>query len=174
VLAHATAAYRTFAESGGDRPDLGTPAHLAERRRACDAARQELAAAQAARAELGDGHAAAQREHERCERAVAAAADGVIAEMSLATYVRYTRAVEAAREAWDDLEVICAMTVSTGPRWVDRTPLPGLPPGLAEVVSRGFGHRDEPPLSERVASRRSAAWEDLRHRLRLNADASTT
>jgi hypothetical protein len=73
VLAHATAAYRAFAEAGGERPDLATPAHLAERQRARDIARQELAAASAAQAELSDEHAAALREHERREREVAAA-----------------------------------------------------------------------------------------------------
>jgi hypothetical protein len=113
-FSHATAAYRTFAEAGGERPDLGTPPHLAERQRTRNAVRRELAAAQAAQAELADGHAAAQRQQERCEREVAAAADAVIAEMALALYGGYARAVEAARAAWDDLEVICGMTVSTG------------------------------------------------------------
>jgi ATPase subunit of ABC transporter with duplicated ATPase domains len=83
-VAHATAAYRAFAQAGGERPDVGTPAHLAERQRDRDAARQELAVASAAQAQLAGEHAAALREHERREREVAAAADRVIAEMSLA------------------------------------------------------------------------------------------
>jgi hypothetical protein len=66
---------------------------------------------------------------------------------------------------------ISGMTVQHGPRWVDRTQLPGLPPLVARAVSVGFGHRDAPPLGERIASRRSAAWEDLRRRLWESADA---
>jgi hypothetical protein len=130
-----------------------------------------LLAGTAAQAELAAEHAAAKREHERCENNVAKAADAVIAEESISIYVRYVQAVEAARAAWDDLTVICGMEVQNGPRWVDRTRLPGLVPGLVEAVGRGFGHRDESPPGESGASRRSAAWEDFRRRLRENADA---
>jgi hypothetical protein len=171
VLAHATAAYRTFAEVGGERPDLGTPAHLAERQRARDAVRQELAAATAAQAQLGDEHAAAQGEHGRREREVAAAADAVIAEESISIYVRYVQAVEAARAAFDDMVAISGMTVAHGPRWVDRTQLPRLPPLVARAVSMGFGHRDEPPSPGGRRAPRSAEWEELRRQLRLSADA---
>jgi hypothetical protein len=171
VLAHATAAYRTFAEAGGERPDLATPAHLTERQRKRDAARQELAAAGAAQAQLAGEHAAAQAEHERRERQVAAAADAVIAEESISIYVRYVQAVEAARAAFDDMATISGMTVQTGTRWADRTQLPGVPPLVARAVTVGFGHRDEPPPGERRTSSRAEAWEELRRRLRLSADA---
>jgi hypothetical protein len=170
VLAHATAAYRTFAEAGGERPAAGIPAHLAEKQRHRDAARQELAAAEAARSQLTEEHAAAQGEHERREREVLRATDSVIAEESISIYVRYVQAIEAARAAFDDMAAISSMTVQTGPRWVDRTPLPGLPPLVARAVSMGFGHRDEPPPGERRDARRSAEWDDLRRRLRRSAD----
>jgi hypothetical protein len=168
VLAHATAAYRNFAENGGERPDLGTPAHLAERQRTRDAARQELAAANAAQAQLGEEHAGALRDYERCEREVTAAADGVITEESI---VRYVQAVEAARAAFDDMAAISGMTVQTGPRWADRTPLPGLPPLVTHAVRMGFGHREEPPPGQVRGPDRSAAWEDLRRRLQLSGDS---
>jgi hypothetical protein len=74
ILAHATAAYSAFAENSGERPAVDIPAHLAERREACDAAKRELAAAQAAEAELADERAAALREHKR--RVAEAAAPG--------------------------------------------------------------------------------------------------
>jgi hypothetical protein len=171
ILARATALARKAAEAGGDKPEIGTPAHLEEKRHQRDVARQELAAAEAARSQLTDAHAAALREHERCEREVVAAADAVIAEESIQLYVRYVQAVEAARAAFDDMAAISSMTVQTGPRWADRTQLPGLPPLVARAVSVGFGHRDEPPLGQRSTRGRSAEWEDLRRRLRENADA---
>jgi hypothetical protein len=171
ILARATALARKAAEAGGDKPEIGTPAHLEEKRHRRDVARQELAAAEAARSQLTKEHAAAQGEHERRVNNVAKAADAVIAEMSLLTWGRYVQAIEPARAAWDDLTVICGMEVQNGPRWVDRTRLPGLAPGLAEAVGRGFGHRDESPPGESGASRRSAAWEDFRRRLRESADA---
>jgi hypothetical protein len=172
VLAHATAAYRTFAESGGGRPDVGTPAHLVERQHARNAARQELAAESAAQTQLAEEHAAALREHERRERAVAAAADSVIAEMSLAVYGRYVKAIEEAGAAWDDVEAICGMTVQKGPRWADRERLPGLPDGLIEAVGRGFGHRDE--MGQRHVAPRSTAWATVRQRLLANPEADVS
>jgi hypothetical protein len=170
ILARATALARKAAEAGGDKPEIGTPAHLEEKRHRRDVARQELAAAEAARSQLTEEHAAAQGEHERREREVAAAADAVIAEESIKLYVRYVQAVEAARAAFDDMATISGMTVQHGPRWVDRTPLPGLPPLVARAVSMGFGHRDDPPPGERRGPR-SAEWEELRRQLRLSADA---
>jgi hypothetical protein len=169
ILARATALARKAAEAGGDKPEIGTPAHLEEKRHRRDVARQELAAAEAARSQLTEEHAAAQREHERREREVAAAADAVIAEESISIYVRYVQSVEAARAAFDDMAIISGMTVQAAPRWADRTPLPGLPPLVTRAVSMGFGHRDKPPPVERTS--RSAEWEDLRRRLRLSADA---
>ena len=155
VLAHATAAYRTFAESGGDRPDAGTPAHLVERQRQRDAARQELAAAEAARSQLTEEHAATQGEHERHEREVAAAADAVIAEMALLAWGRYVQAIEAARAAWDDAASICGMTANS-PAAMGRaedvagaTPRPrrGRRPGLRPPRRAAPGRaRRRPPL----------------------------
>jgi hypothetical protein len=80
------------------------------------------------------------------------------------------REIEAARAAWDDLRVICGTTVQNGPRWADRTHLPGLPEGLVEAMNEGFGHRCE-PMGQSYAAQRSAAWGDFRRRLRENADA---
>jgi hypothetical protein len=78
--------------ASGPRPAAGVPAPLAEKQRQRDAAKQELAAAEAAQAELATAHAAAQGEHERHEREVAAAADAVIAEESIRFYIDYARA----------------------------------------------------------------------------------
>jgi hypothetical protein len=172
IAAHHAAAYKIFVENGGERPDISTPQHLAEKQRNRDTAQQEFAAAQAAQAELAAEHAAARLEHDRCENHVSRAADAVIAEESIHIYVRYVQAVEAARAAFDDMATISGMTVQHGPRWVDRTQLPGLPPLVARAVGMGFGHRDEPPPGERRASDRSAAWDDLRRQLRESADAA--
>jgi hypothetical protein len=171
ILGHAAQAFRVSAESGGERPEVATPAHLAEKQRHRDAARQELAAAQAAQAELGDEHAAAQGEYGRREREVAVAADAVIAEESIQIFVRYVQAVEAAHTAFDDMAAISGMTVQTGPRWANRTQLPGVPPLVAQAVSMGFGHRDEAPPGHRDSAGRSAHWEELRRRLRQSAEA---
>jgi hypothetical protein len=169
VLAHATAAYRTFAAAGGERPDVGTPTHLAERQRARDTARQELAAASAAQAELADEHAAAQGEHERREREVAAAADAVIVEQTIKLYAAYVDAIKAARTAWDGMVAITAMTQAGS-----RLSLPGLEPLITHTIRLGFGHREDelmPPLLRPAVDPIASAWEDLRRRLHQDADA---
>jgi hypothetical protein len=78
---------------------------------------------------------------------------------------KYVQAVQAARAAFDDMATISGMTVQAGPRWADRTPLPGLPPLVARTVSMGFGHRDEPPPGQVRGPDRSA------RRLQLSADS---
>lgn len=171
ILAHSAAAYRTYAVSGGDPPSADVPPHLAEKRGRRDAAQAELAAAKAAQAQLAGEHAAAQTEHQRCDRAVAEAADAVVADMSLLALGRYVQAIRAARAAWDDVAAIAGMTVQTGPTWAMRAPLPGLPDGLADMVARGFGKLAELRPGESRAPGRSATWEDLRRRLRVSADA---
>jgi hypothetical protein len=171
VLAHATVAYRTFAEIGGERPNISTPQYLAERQRQRDVAQQELAAAKAAQAEIAAEHASTLIEHNQCEREVATAADAVVADMVLPALGRYVQAIEAARIAWDDVASIAGMVVQRGTRWVDRVPMPGVPDGVREVLDRGFGNLAGPLLGERVASRRSTDWEDFRRRLRQDANA---
>jgi hypothetical protein len=167
IVAHRAVSYKSWAADGGERPNISTPQHLAERQRQRDVAQQELAAAKAAQAELAAEHAAALLEHERCENNVAKAADAVVAGMAVPALGRYVQAIEAARIAWGDVASIAGMVVQRGPRWVDRVPMPGVPDGVREVLDRGFGNL----LGERVASRRSTDWEDLRRRLRQNADA---
>jgi hypothetical protein len=135
--------------------------------------REEAAAARAAYDQLGSNVDLREEEHRRAEARVAAAADGVLVDLLLAAYGRYSLAIEAARVAWRDVTAICGMTVDRGPRWLDRTRLPGLPDGLVGAIGRGFGHYDERSPSERCIPRRSAEWEDLRRRLRLSADAET-
>jgi hypothetical protein len=142
-----------------------------ERKATRDNLWQELAASEAARGLLAEEHAAAQTERDRRDRHVATAADAVIADEAVPIYVRYVQAVETARAAYDDMLAISGMTEQLyGPRWVDRAPLPGLPPLVARAVNLGFGHRDEPPPRGPRAPR-SANWAELRHRLLSNADA---
>jgi hypothetical protein len=61
----------------------------------------------------------------------------VLAEQAVITYVRYRKVVEEAHAAFDDLALICGLTVQSGTRWATRTALPGLPHSLGEVVARG-------------------------------------
>jgi hypothetical protein len=170
ILAHNAAAYRTHAVVGGDPPAADVPPHLAEKRGRRDACAAELAAAKAAQAQLAGEHAAAQTEHQRCDRAVAEAADAVVADMSLLALGRYALAIRAARAAWADVAAIAGMTVQTGLTWAERAPLPGLPDGLVDTVARGFGYQPE-PIPGQAPPARSAVWEDLRRRLRDDAGA---
>jgi hypothetical protein len=162
ILAHAMAQYRAYAEAGGPPPSADVPPALAERQRQRDVARHEMAAADAARAELAGAHAAALNEHAHREKAVATAADTVVAEQAVLALGRYGQAIRQARAAWDDASAIAVMTVSTGPTWAQRARMPSLPPGLVDAINRGFGNVEPQD--------RSAAWEDLRPRLRGNAD----
>jgi hypothetical protein len=72
--------------------------------------------------------------------------------------------IERLGTAWDDAATIAVMTTQTGPGRADRVRMRSLPPGLTDAINRGFGGNVEP-------QDRSAVWDDLRRRLRENADS---
>jgi hypothetical protein len=169
ILAHATAQYRVFAQRGGEPPAADVPPHLAEKRAARDAARAEHDAAKAAQSQLAGEHAAAQTERQRCDRAVIAAADAVVAEMALPALGAYVAAIREARQAWSDAEAIVRLVVPAPPSWAKEMHMPvvGLPDSVRSMLDRGFG--TEPGPSEPPG--RAAAWASLRERLRTDPDA---
>jgi hypothetical protein len=172
ILADATARYRAFAEAGGDAPTIDVPEHLAEKRRQRDTAKAELDAAKAAQAQLARAHADAQTERQQYDRRVAAAADAVLADMALPALGVYARAIREARQAWGDAAAIVRLVVPTAPAWAPdmHMPQPALPNGVREMLERGFGSEPS-PCDQSHPPARAAAWEDLRRRLRENADA---
>lgn len=171
ILAHATAQYREFAQRGGEPPAADVPPHLAEKRAARDAARAELAAAQAAQSQLAGEHAAAQTERQRCDRAAAAAADAVIAAMALPALGIYVAKIREARQSWNEAQAIVRMITPAPPSWSPdaRMSHPSLAEGVREMLDRGFGA--EPGPRDQSSPPVAARWEDLRRRLRENADA---
>lgn len=168
ILAHATAQYRAFAETGGDAPTVDVPAHLQAKRTQRDAAKTELDAAKAAQAQLAGEHAAAQTERQRCERAIAQAADAVIAELALPALGLYVARIREARQSWSDAQAIVRMITPAPPSWSPDmvVAVPGLPDSVRQMLARGFGTQPDP--SEPPG--RAAAWADFRRRLRENAD----
>ena len=171
ILAHHSAAYRAWAESGGEKPiDTATPLHLTAAQRARDALRTESAAAAAAVRGLEAERAAAVEALNKADAAVHDAAKSVLVEEAGVLLEQYAEARRRALQLHDDIAALAMLSVQRGRQTWEESRL-ALPLTAHAAVTTPMDHRPLLPAAHSYAGRQLPKWRVLFDALLTDADA---
>jgi hypothetical protein len=160
IAAHHAAAYRAYAETGGERPELEVPAHLADRQRRLTTEREQLAAARAA-------HAALAAENDAAREALALAKDNVLFAAKAVLEAEADRlaakleaVVSKAHALRDDLLALAGLSVmERGQTWAEGRL--HLSPEALRRATTPLDWRPQLPGTANYEGRRLPAWQRM-------------